>query len=240
LFRQLSVICVIPARGGSKGLPGKNIRELNGRPLIAYSIEQALKSRYIDKVVVSTDDRKIADVASSWGADVPFLRPPELSTDTASTIDVLLHCLGWFEKQDDHRNFDILVLLHATAPLRTVRDIDSCIELLAESGASNVFSVTEAHRNPYFNMVEVDHLGAVRLSKKGTFTTRQSAPKVYDLNASIYVWQTALLKKKRRTILKTSRVYVMPKERSVDIDDGLDFEIAALLQERISSGKVYE
>ena len=222
------VICVIPARGGSKGVPRKNIKKLAAKPLIAYTIEQALQSQYIDRTIVSTEDKEIADISKQYGAEVPFMRPDALSGDQVATVDVLLHTINWLEEEEKY-NFDILVLLHTTAPLREIKDIDSCIEMLQSTKADNVFSVTEAHRNPYFNMVEIDKQGTVKLVKEGAFSTRQSAPKVYDLNASIYVWWKDILKKEKKLFLAGCKIYVMPKERSVDIDDDLDFRIAEYL-----------
>jgi CMP-N-acetylneuraminic acid synthetase len=221
------VICVIPARGGSKGVPRKNIKKLADKPLIAYTIEQALQSQYIDRTIVSTEDKEIADISKQYGAEVPFMRPAELAGDQVPTIDVLLHAIKCIE--EEKYNFDILVLLHTTAPLRSVKDINSCIEMLQRTKADNVFSVTEAHRNPYFNMVEINEHGAVKLVKEGSFSTRQASPKVYDLNASIYVWWKDILKNEKKTFLAGSKIYVMPKERSIDIDDDWDFRIAEYL-----------
>ncbi|KAF0144491.1 MAG: N-acylneuraminate cytidylyltransferase [Nitrospirae bacterium] len=228
MYKGNSILCIIPARGGSKGLPGKNIKKLSGKPLIAYSIEQAKGAKYVDRIIVSTESRKIADIARRYGAEVPFMRPRKLATDDCSIIDVLLHAMDWMENKGKFK-FDILVLLHATAPLRTTEDIDNSIKLLVDKKADNVFSVTEAHRNPYFNMVEVLDDGAVRRVKRGSFVTRQSAPRVFDMNASIYVWWRDVLRKGKSVFLKKSHVYVMPRERSVDIDDYLDFRIAEML-----------
>jgi CMP-N-acetylneuraminic acid synthetase len=228
MYKNNHIVCVIPARGGSKGVPGKNIKLLAGKPLIAYTIEQALQSQFIDRIIVSTDDKEIADISKRYGAEVPFMRPPELAGDHVATVDVLLHAISWIEENEKY-SFDIVVLLHATTPLRTVNDIDSCIEMLIGEKADNVFSVTDAHRNPYFNMVEIGSNGIVTLVKKGDFTTRQSAPKVYDMNASIYVWWKDVLKNGKKIFLEKSHIYVMPKERSIDIDDDIDFRIAELL-----------
>lgn len=222
------ILCIIPARGGSKGVLRKNVKLLAGKPLIAYTIEHALQSQYVDRVIVSTDDAEIAAVARQYGAEVPFMRPSDLAGDHVSTMDVLLHAVHWMEEHEKY-DFDILVLLHATTPLRNVDDVNAAIKLLVESKADNVFSVTESHRNPYFNMVEVADDGTVMLSKKGDFVTRQSAPKVYDMNASIYVWWKDILEKERKIFLKRSQVYKMPKERSIDIDDNFDFRIAEFL-----------
>ena len=228
MYNNKVVLCIIPARGGSKGLPGKNIKELLGKPLIAYSIEQAKRSKYIDRVVVSTESAAITDISKQYGAEAPFMRPKEYAEDESSIFDVLLHAIDWMEKKEKYL-FDILVLLHVTAPLRNTEDIDNCIELLVKKNADNVFSVAPAHRNPYFNMVEVSKDGKVRLVKDGDFATRQSAPEVFDMNASIYVWWKDILKEKRATLLENSHIYIMPKERSVDIDDTIDFKIAEML-----------
>ena len=233
MYKDYTVLCIIPARGNSRGLPGKNIKNLLGKPLIGYTIEQALNSNYIDRVIVSTESIEIGRIAAQFHAEVPFLRPVELATDGSGTIDVLLHAMTWLEAEEKYK-FDILVLLHVTTPLREPEDIDRCIELLIEKGADNVFSVTEAHRNPYFNMVETDANGWVNLVKQGSFSTRQSAPPVYDMNSSIYVWWREVLRNERRTFLHKSWAYIMPKERSVDIDDHIDFRIAEmLLRERL-------
>jgi len=226
MYKNKRIVCVIPARGGSKGLPGKNTKMFLDKPLIAHTIEQARRSGLIDRIIVSTDDKKIADISKRYDAEVPFVRPRHLAQDKSGTIDVLLHAIEWIVK--DGYSFDILVLLHATSPLRSVDDINNSIKLLFNKNTSNVFSVTEANRNPYFNMVEVNH-GRVGLVKRGRFASRQQAPKVYDMNASIYVWWKDVLKDKKSIFLRNSGIYVMPKERSVDIDDYIDFKIAEML-----------
>lgn len=227
MYKNKKILCVIPARGGSKGLARKNVKKLLGKPLIAYTIEQAKKSKYIDRIIVSTEDKVIARISRKYGAEVPFLRPGILASDSAGTIDVLLHAMEWMEKVERYQ-FDILVLLHATTPLRGARDIDNCIKLLFKKNASNIFSVTEAHRNPYFNMVELKK-SKVALVKKGNFVSRQEAPKVFDTNSSIYVWWKDGLRKGKSVFLKHTAIYFMPKKRSIDIDDGIDFKLAELL-----------
>ncbi len=241
MYRGKSVLCIIPARAGSKGLPGKNIKNLHGKPLIAYTIEQAKNSKYIDRVIVSTESLDIADISRKYGAEVPFRRPAKLATDKSNIMDVLIHAIAWMKKKE-RADFDIVVLLHVTSPLRTSKDIDKCIEILVKKQADNVFSVTEAHRNPYFNMVEINKDGKVGLVKKGRFINRQAIPKVFDMNASIYVWWKDILMKKKSSFLKNSRIYVMPKEKSVDIDDYLDFKIAEmfLIENFHSSEKFYK
>lgn len=234
MYKNNRVLCIIPARGGSKGLPGKNIKNLLGKPLIAYSIEQAKESKYIDRVVVSTEDKIIAEISERYGAEVPFMRPERMAADETSIIDVLLHAVDLLE--DGNYDFQIIVLLHTTTPLREPEDIDRSIELLVDTNCESVFSVAEAHRNPYFNMVEIGEDGRVRLVRNGNFVTRQSAPIVFDMNASIYVWWKYILKKHKRTIFEDSKIYIMPRERSVDIDDIMDFKIAEmLLKEKIQN-----
>jgi CMP-N-acetylneuraminic acid synthetase len=232
MYKDHIVVCVIPARGGSKGLPGKNIKMFCGKPLIAHTIEQAKQSKYIDRVIVSTEAEEIAQISLEYGAEVPFIRPMELARDSSSTVDVLLHVINWLEDVDRY-DFDILLLLHVTTPLRSIEDIDKSVSLLVEEQADNVISVTEARRNPYFNMVEEDSDGFVRLVKEGCFSTRQAAPKVYDMNASIYVWWKNVLKEGKKIFLKKTNAYVMPKERSIDIDDDLDFRIAEFLRTKV-------
>ncbi len=228
MYKGKKIVCIIPTRGGSKGLPGKNIKMFSDKPLIAHTIEQAKRSGLIDRVIVSTDDQKIATISKKYGAEVPFIRPFFLAQDKSSTMDVLLHAADWLKKNG--YLFDVLVLLHATAPLRTPEDINKSIKLLFSKNVSNVFSVTQAHRNPYFNMVETRR-ARIRLVKESRFASRQQAPKVYDMNASIYVWWNDVLMKNKKIFLKNSRLYIMPKERSIDIDDELDFRIAEFLKE---------
>lgn len=228
MYGNNRVLCVIPARGGSKGLPGKNIMMLAGKPLIAHTIGHALASRYIDRTIVSTDDGEIARAAVANGAEVPFRRPSELASDYSGTMEVLAHAVEEMETGHGY-SFEILVLLHATAPLRRPGDIDNCIDLLAEKGARNVFSVTRAQRNPYFNMVETKPDGKVGLVRSGSFTTRQDAPPVYEMNSSIYVWWNERFKKERSIFSGGSVIYEMPRERSIDIDDCLDFRMAEML-----------
>lgn len=228
MYKNKKILCIIPARGNSEGLPGKNIKELLGKPLIAYTIEQAKASEYIDRIIVSTDSQKISGIAEEYGAETPFIRPKKLATNKTSTIDVLLHAMDWIEKKGKYP-FDIVVLLHVTAPLRNTEDIDNSIELLFKGKADNVFSVTQSHRSPYFNMVEIDNNGKVKLLEKGDFATRQSVPQIFDMNSSIYVWKKDIFKEKKSIFLESTQVYIMPKERSIDIDDSLDFEIAEMI-----------
>jgi len=230
----MTTIATICARGGSRGVPGKNIRPLLGKPLIVYTIEQALACKRIDAVYVSTDDEAIAAIARTAGARVPFLRPAELATAEAPKLPVIRHLVAAVEAQGS--TAERIVDLDPTSPLRDLADIDACLALLDEA-TDVVITGYEAEKNPYFNMVEAGADGSVRLVKppaRGVHT-RQSAPRVYAMNASVYVWH-------RRTLDKglwdgRARLHVMPRERSVDIDSELDFKLVELLMKEKAAAR---
>jgi CMP-N,N'-diacetyllegionaminic acid synthase len=223
------IIATICARGGSVGVPRKNIRPLLGKPLIAYSIEHALACPVIERVFVSTDDPEIADIAAKSGATVPFLRPADLATSTAPKVPVIRHLVEWVEAHEGP--VSTIVDLDPTSPLRDVQDIQDCLALAGDS-VDVVITAYEAEKNPYFNMVERDETGAVRLVKPlaGGVTSRQQAPVVYAMNASIYVWKRAALNRG----LWDGRIalHVMPRERSIDIDSEIDFQLVELLMKK--------
>ena len=223
-------IATICARGGSKGLPGKNIRLFFGKPLIAHSIAQALACPALDAVYVSTDDAAIAEVARAAGARVPFLRPAELATDSAAKLPVIEHLVRHLEAQG--QAIARIVDLQPTSPLRDAQDIMNALQARPE--AALTLSVREAGDNPYFNLVEEGADGWVYLSKGTGNTRRQDAPAVYALNGSIYVWQRAALAHAVAHGLWSVSigVYPMPRWKSVDIDDLDDFEYAQWLAQR--------
>lgn len=225
--RTIATIC---ARGGSKGLPGKNVRLFDGKPLIAHTIEQALACTLIDAVYVSTDDETIAAVARAAGAQVPYLRPAELATDQAAKLPVIEHLVRRLESSG--HTIARIVDLQPTSPLREASDITEA--LAAHPRAPLVVSVREAADNPYFNLVETGADGWVHLSKGGGKTRRQDAPDVYALNGSIYVWQRAALSRAAVQGLWSvdMSVYVMPYWKSVDIDNLEEFEYAQWLASR--------
>jgi CMP-N,N'-diacetyllegionaminic acid synthase len=232
--RTVATIC---ARGGSKGLPGKNIRPFAGRPLIAHTIEHALACRAIDTVYVSTDDAGIAAVAREAGATVPFLRPAELATDEAGKLPVIEHLVAHLEAQGER--IARLVDLQPTSPLREVSDIDAALAVSGRGDAPGlVVSVREAADSPYFNLVEPGAEGLVHLSKGSGSARRQDTPAVYALNGSIYVWRRECLAHAARHGLWSVRVAISPmaRWRSVDIDDVDDFEYAEWLYARHSAG----
>jgi len=220
----LSTICTVCARGGSVGVPRKNIRDLHGKPLIAWTIEEALATPSIDAVYVSTDDDEIARVAEEFGAIVPFRRPAELATSSAAKVPVIQHLVEHVESLGVEVNR--IVDLDPTSPLRSVEDIETAISLL-DDATDAVITAYRSDKNPYFNMVERKDDDFVGLVVPSGAVSRQSAPKVYAMNASIYVWH-------RETLTKglwggRTRLYEMPHERSVDIDSELDFKLVELL-----------
>lgn len=223
-------IITICARGGSAGVPGKNIRKLCGKPLIGWTIEQAFASGVADEVFVSTDSEDIAEVARSFGAHVPFLRPAELATSTAGKIPVIQHLVDWVEthKGPVHAILD----LDPTSPLRDVADIQTCFDML-DADTDVVITGYEADKNPYFNMVELKPNGFYeRVCLPGNEVLgRQSAPKVFAMNASIYVWHRLSLSSSLWASPRI-RLHVMPRESSIDIDHPIDFDLVELLMKK--------
>lgn len=219
--RTIVTIC---ARGASKGLPRKNVLPFAGKPLVAHTIEQALACRAVDGVYVSTDDDEIAEIARRYGAQVPYRRPADLATDHAAKIPVIEHLVQHLEQQGIV--IGTVVDLQPTSPLRTQVDLEAALALTGS--AELVVSVTEPSHNPYYTLVEVAADGGLHLSKAARFERRQDAPPVWGLNGSIYVWSRAGLAAAVRdgfwSVLM--RASPMPRERSIDIDDALDFELA--------------
>lgn len=218
-------ICTICARGGSKGVVNKNIRPLLGRPLIAHTIERARESGLFECIAVSSDSDAILDAARQWGADFHVRRPDELATDTAAKVPAIRHCLEEAERLAGIR-CDVLVDLDATSPLRSTDDIRGAVVLLETRGVTSVITGAPARRSPYFNLVEVDAAGVVRLSKTlaQPVVRRQDAPKCYDMNASIYVWRRDDFLAHPAVFYGDTLLYEMPEDRSHDIDTELDFE----------------
>lgn len=223
-------LCTVLARGGSRGFKNKNIRMLLGKPLIAHSIEQARESGLFEVVAVSSDSKEILQIGKKWGADYVVRRPAELASDEAPKVPAIQHCVEEVERLSGKR-YDVVVDLDSTAPLRTLEDIRGTIQLLEERGVSNVFTVSPARRNPYFNMVELNENGVPHLSKPmhNQALRRQDAPNVYSLNAAVYAWQRDRLFESNWIYFKDTLVYVMPPERIFDIDSEVDFKIVRLL-----------
>ena len=218
------VIGIIPARGGSKSVPKKNIRPLSGTPLIGWTIKEANKSKYIDKLILSSDDLEIISVAKKYGLEVPFLRPSGLAEDNTTQMEVILHAL------EQCPRFDIVVALQPTSPMRNVEDIDGVIRKMIDSDAPACVSVTLPDKSPYW-MFEIDQ--SERLSPlfpdKPIATNRQELPIVYALNGAVYVADVKWLLESRSFICPKTLGYVMPRLRSIDIDDEDDFFFAEKL-----------
>ncbi|GBF75151.1 hypothetical protein PA598K_03536 [Paenibacillus sp. 598K] len=230
-------LCTICARGGSKGIPHKNIRLLCGRPLIAYTIRQALASGLFAEVAVSSDSEAVLEVAASYGAQTLIRRPQALATDAAPKLAAIRHAVEAVEARRDIR-YDIVVDLDATAPLRLTSDIREAVQLLERSGAANVITGTPSRRSPYFNMVERASEGGMRLAKPPAqpIYRRQDAPITYDMNASIYVWRREAVLGDAPLMGPGTELYVMPPERSWDIDDETDWAYVAYRMGSSASG----
>lgn len=225
-----NLLITICARGGSKGVKGKNIRFLVDKPLIYYTIKQAKEWGRGKHIIVSTDSEEIANIAKESGAEVPFLRPANLATDTAGKMGVIKHALKIAEEYYKER-FDAVMDLDVTSPVRTQEDLENSYKLFLEKKPKTLFSVVTAHRNPYFNMVEEDAEGRAHLCKKGKFLRRQDAPKVYDMNASIYIYDRRYLlgENGESAISDNSIAYLMGDKSRTDIDSELDFKFIEFL-----------
>jgi N-acylneuraminate cytidylyltransferase/CMP-N,N'-diacetyllegionaminic acid synthase len=221
----MKILCTICARAGSKGVANKNLRLINSKPLIVYSIEQAIATKLFDQIVVSSDSKEIREVALANGATFCIDRPAELATDTAPKLPAIKHCVENAEKK--FGQFEVIIDLDATAPLRESSDIIGALELLQSAKADNVITGTPAHRSPYFNLVETDVNGIVSLSKPpaNVVARRQDSPQCFDMNASIYVWRRQALFANENLFAGNTRLFVMPRERSLDIDSQADFEM---------------
>ncbi|MCU0594939.1 MAG: acylneuraminate cytidylyltransferase family protein [Desulfobacterota bacterium] len=226
---QPRVIAVITARGGSKGIPGKNIARVGGKPLIAWSIEAALSSSCLSRVLVSTDSPEIARVATAFGAEVPFLRPAELATDEAPHIAVLEHVLQWLG-QESQTPPDYLMTLQPTSPLRTAVDIDRAVVIAQTHEAIAVVSVCETGHHPYLAKT-ITQKGMLRdfLQKEIESLRRQDLPPVYALNGAIYLNRAESIRKDRTLLPAGTYAYIMPPERSLDIDAPWDLHLADLI-----------
>lgn len=221
-----TVLAVVPARGGSKGIPKKNVKLIAGKPLIAWSIEAALNSKYIDRVIVSTDCEEIATVSRKHGAEVPFLRPAELASDEASGTDVVVHAVQSVDAAD------IVVLLQPTSPLRTTNDIDDSIELFIRQGGAPVVSVTEAREAPHWMFaIKGGRLERAINGSASIPATRQELPTYYTLNGAIYIASSQRLCNHESYLTPETVPFKMPVERSVDIDEMFDFFVAEKLLE---------
>lgn len=216
------ILAVIPARGGSKGLPRKNVLDLAGKPMIAWSIDAAAGSRYIDRCIVSTDDAEIAEVARRHAGDVPFMRPAEHARDESTTLDVALHAI------DTLPGYDLVVILQPTSPLRTTADIDKTIETLCALQAPSSVSVYEPAKSPYWSY-RTDERGRLvtLLDAELASKRRQELPRAYVLNGAVYVACIDWLREQGRFVTGDTVAHVMPAERSLDVDTAFDLKLVA-------------
>jgi N-acylneuraminate cytidylyltransferase/CMP-N,N'-diacetyllegionaminic acid synthase len=226
----MTLLCTICARGGSKGVAGKNSREFLGKPLLAWTIEQARQTGLFEAIAFSSDSDLLLETALKSGADIAVKRPDVMATDTAPKIPAIRHCL---EQAIAHTGNvpDIFVDLDVTSPLRLPSDIVGAVERLQQTGARNVITGAPARRSPYFNLVEARKDGSVGLAKTvdPPVTRRQDAPRCFDMNASIYVWRVAAFLEHPAVFYPDTQLFEMPEERSVDIDSDLDFTLVEQL-----------
>jgi N-acylneuraminate cytidylyltransferase len=222
----MRVLYIIPARKGSKGLPGKNIRVLAGKPLVQHSIEFALSLTDAADVCVTSDDDAVLDIAAQCGIPQPLRRPDALASDTAGSREVILHALDTYAERGAH--YDAVVLLQPTSPIRRKSDAEAMLSLFTDA-VDLVVSVREAHDNPYFNLFEEDAQGMLHLSKPSQFTRRQDCPKVYAYNGSVYIIRAERLREQPLSAFTRIRKFVMSAECSIDIDGEMDWRMAEMI-----------
>ena len=231
---KIKPLCFIAARGGSKGVPRKNLREIGGHPLIAHTIRKALKSKIFSYVIVSTEDKQIAKIAKESGAEVPFMRPKYLATDNATTIDVILHTIKKLELMN--YKFDIIVNLDVTVPFLRMKDVKGAVELMNKERCDGVFGVYKQHLNPYYNIVEKNSKGFLKLVKplKKRPTSRQSSPIVYQMNG-LHIMTKESIRKYQTWYTPKILPYEIPIETGLMIDTQFEFLIAKHMFETLNS-----
>lgn len=223
----MKILVIIPARGGSKGIPHKNIKPLAGKPLIYYTIDVAREIVADEDICVSTDDQEIIKCVEEYGLKVPFIRPAELATDTAGTYEVLLHALSFYEQQG--KQYDVVLLLQNTSPFRTAKQVKEALALY-HSDIDMVVSVKECSANPYYCVFEENQEGYLKICKgDGNITRRQDAPKVYEYNGAIYAINPNSLKQMPLNKFSRRIKYVMDEQSSLDLDTMNDWKMAELI-----------
>lgn len=228
MYRDKKILAIIPARGGSKRLPGKNIKELAGKPLIAWAIDSALESKLFDEIMVNTDDSEIADIAKKYGASIPFLRDNSLATDTSSSLDVVVKTIEYYKEQNKH--YDIVVLLQPTSPLRDSSDIKNAVDLFIQKEAASVLTVCEVdHPIQWSNTLDGTFSMDTFIKDEYKDTRSQDLEVNYRLNGAVYVWDTNKFQQHKGSILKPSFASVMDRTHSIDIDEKIDFIVAEAL-----------
>lgn len=225
------IVGFIFARGGSKGVPGKNIRLLAGKPLIAYAIETGFQSQFIDRIVVSSDDEKIVQIAKDFNAEVPFVRPKELAQDNSPEWLAWQHAIRTLKEHDKNRSLDVFVSIPPTAPLRAAEDVDNAIQTFLEGDADIVITVKKASCHPSFNMIALDEKKCAKLvlPLDKQITRRQDAPLVYDMTTVAYVASPKFIMESKTVFEGRVKAVIIPEERALDIDTELDFKFAEFL-----------
>ncbi len=229
-MKNKQILCTICARGGSKGLPNKNLLKIGDKSLIGHTLTQAKAIDAIDCIIVSSDSNEILKEGEIYAADILLQRSAKLASDDAGKIDAIIDCLNHAES-NLNKHFDYVIDLDVTSPLRNLVDIENCLEFTKDQGFKNLITVTNSKKNPYFNQIEITNEGPQLVKSGHNIKGRQSAPKVYDMNASIYVWSRDFLINEKTLFSRDTIVYDMPEERSLDIDNELDFKIVKHLIE---------
>ncbi len=221
----MKILHIIPARSGSKGLPGKNILPIAGKPMIAWSIEAAMKAKLKGDIIVSTDDFLIADVAKKFGAQVPFIRPSQFASDTSSTMDVVFHAIDFLREQN--KFYDLVSILQPTSPLRTSSDVDQAIITMLKKNAKAVVGLTPCDHHPFWSN-EIPDSGSLKgfLRSEVMNKNRQQLPPYFRINGAIYIGEFEYIKKTQSFIGQETTSYIMPEEKSVDIDTEKDLVVA--------------
>ena len=231
----MKILCTICARGGSKNLKNKNFKKINNKLLIEHTIEQAIKSKLYNKIILSSDDKRIYKIGKKYDLDVWFLRPKNLSNDRSPKIPVIIHAL--LEGEDFFKTkFDIIHDLDVTSPLRKISDIINAHQFFVKENPNNLVSGCIARKNPYFNMIEINKHNKLYISKgkNNSFIRRQDTPKVYELNASIYIWKRKFLLSNSKLLNEKTVFFEMPQERSIDIDSKFEWKIVeSILNKKI-------
>ena len=229
-MKNKQILCTICARGGSKGLPNKNLLKIGDKSLIGHTLTQAKAIDAIDCIIVSSDSNEILKEGEIYAADILLQRSAKLASDDAGKIDAIIDCLNHAES-NLNKHFDYVIDLDVTSPLRNLIDIENCLEFTKDQRFKNLITVTNSKKNPYFNQIEITNEGPQLVKSGHNIKGRQSAPKVYDMNASIYVWSRDFLINEKTLFSRDTIVYDMPEERSLDIDNELDFKIVKHLIE---------
>ena len=229
-MKNKQILCTICARGGSKGLPNKNLLKIGDKSLIGHTLTQAKAIDAIDCIIVSSDSNEILKEGEIYAADILLQRSAKLASDDAGKIDAIIDCLNHAES-NLNKHFDYVIDLDVTSPLRNLIDIENCLEFTKDQGFKNLITVTNSKKNPYFNQIEITNEGPQLVKSGHNIKGRQSAPNVYDMNASIYVWSRDFLINEKTLFSRDTIVYDMPEERSLDIDNELDFKIVKHLIE---------